>query len=446
MKIRKYYGLCLLVLLSLVECKKKDDAVTPTDTKKVISPLTNTLDSKFLTDWSNLHLTLIKNSAGYMSPVAARSLAYTSLATYESLLPGMPGYVSMTGQLNGFTSVAQSDSTKEYNWALVATTSQYTILKELFISSGDKNQKLIDSVRAVYEVKFKSGLNDAAIQNSIRHGAAIAVSVLEYSKKDGGANGAVNNFPKSYVIPTGVGAWKPTGNQKIPLLPTWGKNRTFMTSNLEDAIVDIPMTFSFENTSDYFKEVKKLLGQANTNTLEQKKTAAYFEDGISTVTTAGRLFNVMASIAKEKSYKLDQLAAIYLKTSLALSDAHVSCWKSKYQTNILRPQTFINEAIDKNWKPFLETPPYPEYPSEQSMAAAAFSTIIENEFGKTLSFIDNTNEGKFPNRNFTSLENYVSEISSSRVFGGVQYSLSCTAGEKAGKKIASNVLKLKIKK
>jgi hypothetical protein len=447
MKIRKFYGIIFLLLLSLVECKKKDDTITPTTgTKKVDSPLTNTLDSKFLTDWTNLHLTLIKNSAGFMAPVAARSLAYTSLATYESLRPGMPGYISMAGQLNGFTTVATPDSTKEYNWGLVATTAQYTILKELFISSGDRNQRLIDSLRTVYEGKYKSGLNDAAIQNSIRHGAALAVSVLEYSKKDGGATGSVNNFPKNYLIPSGVGAWKPTSNQKIPLLPTWGKNRTFLVSNAEDAIVDNPMTFSFENTSDYFKEVKKLLGQSNLNTAEQKKTAAYFEDGLNTVSIAGRMFNVMTSIAKEKSYKLDQLAVLYLKMSLALSDANVSCWKSKYQNNILRPQTFVNEAIDKNWKPLLETPPTPEYPSEHAMSAGVFSAIIENEFGKTLTVIDNTNEGKFPNRSFKTLEEYLSEISSSRVYAGLHYSLSCTAGEKAGKKIAANVLKLKIKK
>jgi PAP2 superfamily len=446
MKIRKFYGLVFLVLLSLTECKKKDDAITPIDTKKVDSPLTNTLDGKFLTDWTNLHLNLIKNTAGYMSPVAARSLAYTSLATYESLRPGMPGYISMAGQLNGFSSVAMPDSTKEYNWALVATTAQYTVLKELFISSGDKNQRLIDSVRNVYELKYKSGLNDAAIQNSIRHGAALAISVLEYSKKDGGADGSLNNFPKSYVIPSGVGAWKPTSTQKIPLLPTWGKNRTFLSSNAEDGIVDVPMLFSFLNSSEYFKEVKKLLGQNLLNTTEQKKTAEYYENGLSTITITGQLFNVMTSIAKEKSYKLDQLAVIYLKTSLALSDANVSCWKSKYQNNILRPQTFVNEAIDKNWKPLLETPPSPEYPSEHAMAAGAFSAIMESEFGKTVSFIDNTYEGKYPNRSFKALENYISEISSSRVYAGVHYSLSCTAGEKAGKKIGANVLKLKIKK
>ena len=306
MKFLKYVSLLFMFLLLIHGCKDKsvDPSTTPSGGKKVISPLTNTLDSKFLNDWTALHLKLIKNSAGFAAPVAARSLAYTSLATYESLVTGMPGYQSMAKQLNGLSTLPQADSTKEYNWALAATTAQYSVLKELFITSGDKNQKLIDSLRVVYEIKFKTGLNDAAIQNSIRFGAAVAVSVLEYAKKDGGSNGPSSNYPKSYIIPTGVGAWKPTGLQKIPLLPTWGKNRTFVGANAEDGIVDAPQTFSFEKTTDYFKEVKKLLAQTTLNTPEQNKTSAYFENGENTLSIAGQLYHVMGNIAKDKTYKV----------------------------------------------------------------------------------------------------------------------------------------------
>ncbi len=448
MRISKFLSLSFLIVLLMYGCKDKstDPAPITGGGKKVNSPLANTLDSKFLGDLTNLHLKLIKNSAGYVSPVAARSLAYTSLATYESLLPGMPGYQSMAKQLNGLSTLPQADSTKEYNWALAATFAQYTVLKELFITSGDKNQRFIDSIKTVYETKFKTGLNDAAIQNSIKFGNSVGISVLEYAKKDGGSNGPSNNYPKTYVIPTTVGAWIPTSTQKIPLLPTWGKNRTFVAINADDNIVDIPSAFSFEKTTDYFKEVKKLVAQTSLNTAEQTKISTYFDNGENTLSIAGHLFFVMNTIAKDKGYKLDQLAALYLKTSLALSDAHVSCWKSKYLVNTLRPQSYITVTIDKNWKPFLNTPPFPEYPSEHAMAAGAFGGIIESEFGKDLSLLDNTFDGVLANRPYTSLEKYIDEITVSREYGGVNYSTSGKAGLKAGKKIASNVVKLKFKK
>ncbi len=449
MKISTFLSFSLLLVLLMYGCKDKTTDPAPSTVgggKKFNSALANTLDSKFLTDWTDLHFKLIKNSAGFVTPVAARSLAYTSLANYESLVTGMPGYQSMAKQLNGLSTLPQADSTKEYNWALAATTAQYTVLKELFITSGDKNQKLIDSLRSVYEVKYKTGLNDAAIQNSIRFGAAVAVSVLEYAKKDGGSTGSSSNYPKSYLIPVGIGAWKPTGPQKIPLLPTWGKNRTFLTANADEAIVDAPLPFSFEKTTEYFKEVKKLLAQTKLNTPAENKTSTFFENNENTLSIAGHLYRIMTNIAKEKTYKLDQLAAIYLKMGLALSDAHVSCWKAKYQSNTIRPQTYINEAIDKNWKPYLSTPPLPEYPSEHAMAAGAFGAIIENEFGKDITVLDNTFDGIIANRPYTSLEKYLNEITASREYGGVNYPLSGTAGLKAGKKIAANIIKLKIKK
>jgi hypothetical protein len=446
MKIRKILVLMFLGVCLFLGCKKNDSAPTPVITKRFDSPLATTFDVKFLADWTKVHLSLIKNTAGYQAPVAARSLGYTSLAAYESLLPGMPGYISMAGQLNGLSKLPQVDSTKEYNWGLVASTAQSTILKELFISAGDKNQRLIDSVRNIYEVKFKTGLNDAATQNSIKHGAALAVAILEYSKKDGGATGAVNNFPKNYEIPSGIGAWKPTSSQKIPLLPTWGKNRAFLTSNEADNIVDKPMIFSFEKASDYFKEVNKLLGQSKLLTEDQKKMAYFFENGQGTLSAPGHMFNIVNNLAIEKKYKVDQLAALYLKIGLALNDAMVTCWKSKYTSNTLRPQTYINEALDKNWKSLIATPPYPEYPSEHDVAAGVFYSIVEKEFAKEISFTDNSYEGTLPNRTYANIETYVQDIGSSRLFGGVQLPLSSTSGLKAGKTIGANVQKLKIKK
>ena len=80
------------------------------------------------------------------------------------------------------------------------------------------------------------------------------------------------------------------------------------------------------------------------------------------------------------------------------------------------------------------------------MAAGAFGGIIEAEFGKDITLLDNTFDGVLPNRPYTSLEKYVNEIVASREYGGVNYPLSGTAGLKAGKKIAANVVKLKIKK
>jgi hypothetical protein len=434
-----------LFILVLQACKKDDTDINPVYEKKESLAVTS-LDAAFLTDWQKVHLDLIKTTAGYMPPVAARSLAYTSLAAYECLVPGMSEYKSMVGRLNGLDKLPVPDSTKEYNWALATSTSQYTILKDLFASSSDKNQLKLDSIRVLYETKFKNGLSDAVISNSIRFGGAMAASILEYSKKDGGANGAINNFPPNYGLPTNVGAWRPTGNQKIPLLPQWGNNRPFLKSNTEDGIVDEPNEFSFEKTSEFFKEGRKVYTTSQILTDEQKNIAKFFEDGVGTVTPPGHFTLIMNKIISEKKYKLDQRAIIMLKMGLALNDAFIVCWKYKYRYNYMRPQTYINDALDKNWKSIVNTPPFPDYPSGHTVAASVFYSVMEKEFGKDMAFVDDTYQGVLPNRTFNKLDDFLQEATNSRLYAGIHYNFSCTAGVKAGKKIGNNVLALKMKK
>ena len=39
-------------------------------------------------------------------------------------------------------------------------------------------------------------------------------------------------------------------------------------------------------------------------------------------------------------------------------DGFISCWDEKYRSNLIRPETIINQHIDENWKPILQTPPF----------------------------------------------------------------------------------------
>ena len=47
-------------------------------------------------------LKLVKETAGFTPPVAARAFGYMGLTLYESVVPGMPGYLSSQGRLFEF--------------------------------------------------------------------------------------------------------------------------------------------------------------------------------------------------------------------------------------------------------------------------------------------------------------------------------------------------------
>lgn len=435
-------GLSSLLFFS---CKKDKEEVVPVPKNSLSAPASN-YESTVASDWLDMHLFLIKSTPGFTPPVAARALGYHSLALYESVVYGMKNYNTLNGQLNGLTGLTIADTSgKEYNWPMVASTAQYTVLKELYITASDKNKAKIDSLKTLYENKLKVGITNTVIDNSVKLGASIASGILEYAKKDGGATGHLSNYPSGYVVATGIGYWKPTSSQKIPLLPFWGKNRPMVKENVSDYL-DLPVSFSYEKSSDFFKEAKNVYETSQKLTTEQKAIAAFFEDGTGSVTPPGHHFNVVKNILKSKKAKLDEVAIVYLKTGLALNDAFIACWKGKYTYNLMRPMTYINEALDKNWKPILTTPPFPEYASGHSTAAGAVVSIMEDAFGKKYAFDDITNLGVLPSRKYSDFETYGQETSNSRVYGGIHYKFSCDNGYKNGKKIAENVLKLKLKK
>ncbi|MBK8023007.1 MAG: hypothetical protein IPK19_16680 [Chloroflexi bacterium] len=53
-------------------------------------------------------------------------LAYTGIALYESIVPGMPEYQSLAGQLNGLDPLPQPSSGSDYHWAAVANSALAT--------------------------------------------------------------------------------------------------------------------------------------------------------------------------------------------------------------------------------------------------------------------------------------------------------------------------------
>jgi hypothetical protein len=436
------YAITCILSIYLTSCKDKPG-------KEVIAPAveskkTNTFDASLAINWTNLQLRLIKSTPGYAAPVAARSLAYTSLALYESVVYGLTGYQSLSGKITGLKNLPVPDSTKEYSWGIAANAAISTLIKELYATTNDDNKASIDSLRRVTEASLKTGItNQQLIERSINFGADIAKAIWDYSKTDGGNEGWNNNFPTTYKVPVAIGSWEPVGNQKIPLLPFWGKNRNF--SSLNNSVTPLaPIAFSFKENSTMYNAAKEVYTVSKTLTADQKVLAGFWSDA--TITPAGHSFNIANIVLKKEKVKLDKATEVYIKLGLALNDAYVACWKSKYNYNLMAPVTYIRQAIAPTWSPFLTTQPVPSYTSDNATISGASAEILTAIFGDNYAFTDNTYEGKLANRSFKSFEEYTNEATVAQLFGGVQYRMANENGQKNGKEIAKNILKLNFKK
>ena len=112
----------------------------------------------------------------------------------------------------------------------------------------------------------------------------------------------------------------------------------------------------------------------------------------------------------------------------------------KYKSEKIRPETVINAEIDANWEPYLQTPPFPEYPSGHSTISSASAEVLTAIFGDNVAFTDST-EHKYGHgvRQFKSVRQAATECSYSRLYGGIHYRSGCEQGQDSGIRIGQFV-------
>ena len=119
----------------------------------------------------------------------------------------------------------------------------------------------------------------------------------------------------------------------------------------------------------------------------------------------------------------------------------MACWDEKYRSNRIRPETVIRKYIDPHWKPFLQTPPFPEYLSGHSVVSAAAAVILTHYFGENFAYTD-TVEERFglKERKFKSFNDAAEESGLSRFYGGIHFMDAVENGWIQGKAVGNWVI------
>lgn len=90
-----------------------------------------------------------------------------------------------------------------------------------------------------------------------------------------------------------------------------------------------------------------------------------------------------------KCANLSVAAEAYCKVGMATADTMVTCYKTKYQYNHLRPITFIRANFNPTWVPLIPTPPLPDYTSAHLVQTGACARVVADIFGVNTTFTDN---------------------------------------------------------
>jgi len=217
-----------------------------------------------------------------------------------------------------------------------------------------------------------------------------------------------------------------------------------------------------EETSDFYKELKEVYDigkkiEENGDESEEIKIAQFWDCNPYVSVTRGHLMFATKKItpgahwigitkiaARKTESDFAKTLYAYTKTSIAIADAFISCWDEKYRSNLIRPETLINQHIDDSWKPVLQTPPFPEYTSGHSVVSGAAATALTSVFGDGFRFEDDTEIAYgLPVRNFESFNQAAAEAAISRMYGGIHYRVAIevglTQGRDLGKFIVDNL-------
>ena len=106
---------------------------------------------------------------------------------------------------------------------------------------------------------------------------------------------------------------------------------------------------------------------------------------------------------------------------------------TKWETLVVRPETIINQYLDEDWQPKLQTPPFPEYTSGHSVISRSAATVLTKIYGDNFSFDDTTEEAYgLPTRSYTSFMQASDEAAVSRLYGGIHYRRAIEQGVSQG--------------
>lgn len=395
------------------------------------SPLTEMLDTKPVIDWMNLYYKLVE-AEGINAPAAARLYAYAGITTYESLLPGMIYNNTLAGQIWHMPDMPLPEEGVLYDWLSSHNGAMSTITHGLFSKASDKSHAAVDAMRQSNAEARIEEVGEEVVERSLAFGDELGAVILAWAAEDG--YDKIHDL--KYEIPVGEGFWELTSPGTSPAEPNWGQLRPFILEYSDECAVYLYLAYSTDPDSTFYLQALEVVETGRRLTEEQKEIARFWVDtpGI-TGTPAGHWMVIAGQMADRLNLTLDRLAEAYAMTGIAVGDAFLSAWWLKYQVNLLRPVTYIQANIRRSWEPYIETPPFPEYPSGHSVVSGAAAEVLTGLFG-TVAFTDETHlmfDHEPLRRSFLSFEHAASEAAISRLYGGIHYRAAIENGLRQGR-------------
>ncbi|MBK8785943.1 MAG: vanadium-dependent haloperoxidase [Chitinophagaceae bacterium] len=384
---------------------------------------------------------------GFPPIIASRNYAYACIAAYETVVLGDNRFQTLAGQIEHLPAMPKLD-TADVNFQYASMLAFCKVGEAVTFPKGSMKEYVnrLDSIA-------NAGNMSASMQEASKRLAdSVTSHILRWSKND---NYAQTRTAEKYNITNEEGRWVPTAPSYAQALePHWNEIRTMIMDSASQFTPPRPPAFDMKNKeSKFYKEVMAVKNAGDSLTDEQKHIAEFWDDLGTRMNVEGHVMfvtkkfspvghwmNITGIAAKKAGADFSTTVSSYAKTAIAVFDAFIQCWDEKFRSNVIRPETAINKYIDDEWRPYLQTPPFPEYTCGHSTVSSSAAEILTNVFGDNFNYTD-TSELEFgiKNRSFASFRQAAIENNWARFYGGIHYHNSCIISTEYGKKVGDLV-------
>ncbi|MHA4894362.1 vanadium-dependent haloperoxidase [Pedobacter sp. PWIIR3] len=430
----KHIIICCALLFCLTGCKKEADP-----------KLTNKDIAKVLEEMTQLMIHDVTNP-----PLAARFYSYTCISGYTVLALNDSSILSFKGILNEFPEITKPLDSGQYSVQLSAILAMTGTAKKMQPSGKLFNEfenKFLDSCRKV-------GFSDDIIAQSKSYANQVVKQIMPYAKKD--RYNRISNYPR-YTPKNTEGSWYPTPPAFFaPVEPYFNTVRPFFIDSAAQFRSIPPIPYSKDKNSAFFKLLTENYRDGGKGLTEENRNIAAFWDcnpfalknqghllvGMKKISPGAHWIGITGIACQKAKVNFSKSLEIYTVVSMGLTDSFISCWDEKYRSNRIRPETAIRNLIDPNWKPMLQTPPFPEYMSGHSHISSTTATILTYYFGDHFKYTDNVEEKYgLKSRKFVSFNKAAEEAAMSRYWGGIHFKDGIVNGVKVGLEIGQHIVK-----
>jgi hypothetical protein len=394
---------------------------------------------------------------GFAPIVASRNYTYANIAAYECIAAGYPKeYNSLSGQLNGFKIDLSGVTAKPVDYEFASMLAFCKVGEAVTFPEGSMKE-YVDSLKKIAKA---NGMPSDMFDNSVVFADSVSANVLRWSKKD---NYAQTRSASRYTVIDTPGRWVPTPPAYASALePHWNEIRPMVMDSASQFAPPPPVPFNVKDKNDpYYKQVMAVKNTVDSLNDEQKHIAEFWDDLGGKLNVVGHIqfvtkkfsppghwMNIVGIAAEKSKASFRKTVAAYTLTSICMFDAFIQCWDAKFDYNTVRPETVINKYFDQDWRPYLQTPPFPDYTCGHSTVSSASAEALTKMFGDHFNYTDSSElEFGIANRSFKSFRDAAQENNLARFYGGIHFHPSCLVSSEYGQKVGDFIVgKLKLEK